>query len=439
MIYLDNAATSLWRPDCVLDAVSEAMITLGNPGRGAHKPSLDAARTIYNARISAAKLFGNVSPSSIAFTSNATESLNAAIFGLLSSNCGIITTMTEHNSVLRPLYLMRDMGAEISFIPSYEDGTINISCADELVTGKTRAVILNHISNVTGEIADLEFFSEFCKRHNLLLILDCAQSAGHIPIDINDYNIDVCCFTGHKGLLGPQGTGGIYIRPGLEIRPFKSGGSGSHSFDEYQPSQMPDVLEAGTSNTHGIAGLKAGIDYLIDYGIHNVYNALAAICVGLHFGLTASECAAGLKNCVYTSSRLEIINHNGIEIINDCYNSSPDSVRAALDVQKQSVKERRVAILGDILEMGDFAKNAHYDLGCYAAGCGLDMLITVGENAKNIAQGAIDNGMKNVKSFNSTDEVTEEIQRLVHDGDSVLVKASHGMNFYKITEAIKEI
>lgn len=278
MIYLDNAATSLWRPDCVLDAVSEAMITLGNPGRGAHKPSLDAARTIYNARISAARLFGNVSPSSIAFTSNATESLNAAIFGLLSSNCGIITTMTEHNSVLRPLYRMRDMGAEISFIPSYEDGTINISCADELVTGKTRAVILNHISNVTGEIADLEFFSEFCKRHNLLLMLDCAQSAGHIPIDINDYNIDVCCFTGHKGLLGPQGTGGIYIRPGLEIRPFKSGGSGSHSFDEYQPSQMPDVLEAGTSNTHGIAGLKAGIDYLIDYGIHNVYNKASAIC-----------------------------------------------------------------------------------------------------------------------------------------------------------------
>lgn len=278
MIYLDNAATSLLRPDCVLDAVSKAMLTLGNPGRGAHKPSLDAARSLYSARISAAKLFGNIAPSSIAFTANATESLNAAIFGILDYNCGVITTMTEHNSVLRPLYRMRDMGAEISFIPSSKDGTINISCADELVTENTRAVVLNHISNVTGEIADLEFFSEFCKRHHLLLILDCAQSAGHIPININDYNIDVCCFTGHKGLLGPQGTGGIYIRPGLEIHPFKSGGSGAHSFDEYQPAQMPDVLEAGTSNSHGIAGLKAGIDYLLDHGIQNVYNKTTAVC-----------------------------------------------------------------------------------------------------------------------------------------------------------------
>lgn len=202
-----------------------------------------------------------------------------------------------------------------------------------------------------------------------------------------------------------------------------------------------DIVNKGLSGISFIAVTPEG-EFRAEVsqpGIHNVYNALAAICVGLHFGLTASECVAGLKNCVYTASRLEIINHSGIEIINDCYNSSPDSVRAALDVQKQSVKERRVAILGDILEMGDFAKNAHYDLGCYAAGCGLDMLITAGENAKNIAQGAIDKGMKNVKSFNSADEVTEEIQRLVHDGDSVLVKASHGMNFYKITEAIKEI
>ena len=172
-------------------------------------------------------------------------------------------------------------------------------------------------------------------------------------------------------------------------------------------------------------------------GIHNVYNALAAVCTGMCFGLSADECAAGLRNCEYTSSRLEIIEHKGIEVINDCYNSSPSSVRAALDVQKNTSQKRRVAILGDVLEMGEFAAKAHYEMGTYVAVCGTDALVTVGENARHIAEGAAAAGMEDIVSYGDTDAAVKDIEKLVCPGDSVLVKASHGMDFYKITEAIK--
>lgn len=174
-------------------------------------------------------------------------------------------------------------------------------------------------------------------------------------------------------------------------------------------------------------------------GIHNVYNALAAVCAGINFGVSAEECAKGLKNCVYTSQRLEVIEHKGMEIINDCYNSSPDSVRAALKVQQLSIKERRVAILGDILEMGGFADKAHYELGEFAAQAEIDMLVTAGENAKNIAEGAKAAGMENIIVYDKTDDVVSNISSLVKEGDSILVKASHGMKFSAITEAIKAL
>lgn len=172
-------------------------------------------------------------------------------------------------------------------------------------------------------------------------------------------------------------------------------------------------------------------------GIHNVYNALAAVCAGLHFGVTKEECAAGLKNCKYTTGRLEVINHKGIEIINDCYNSSPDSIRAALKVQQFSLKPRKIAVLGDVLEMGEFARDAHYALGKDAAEAGLDMLITAGENAAKIAEGAKANGLMNVMSYAETDDACRKIADIIKEGDSVLVKASHGMHFEKITEAIR--
>lgn len=174
-------------------------------------------------------------------------------------------------------------------------------------------------------------------------------------------------------------------------------------------------------------------------GVHNVYNALAAIAAGMHFGVSADECVRGLKACEYTSQRLEVIEHNGIEIINDCYNSSPDSIRAALKVQQQSIKKRKVAILGDVLEMGSFAAKAHYELGDDVVNAGVDMLITAGENAAQIAEGAKAAGMKNVVSYPATDDAVKDLRKLIMAGDSVLVKASHGMHFEKITDGIKEI
>lgn len=172
-------------------------------------------------------------------------------------------------------------------------------------------------------------------------------------------------------------------------------------------------------------------------GLHNIYNALAAVCVGRHFGVTPEECALGLKNCVYTSQRLEIIRNNEIEIINDCYNSSPDSIRAALKVQTLSLQKRRVAVLGDVLEMGDFAKQAHYDLGADVAELGVDLLITAGENAAEIARGAADAGMTNSYVFETTEQAAAAVAELIKPGDSVLIKASHGMKFIAITEAVK--
>ena len=172
-------------------------------------------------------------------------------------------------------------------------------------------------------------------------------------------------------------------------------------------------------------------------GVHNVYNALSAIAVGLHFGLTPEECARGIKNCKYTASRLEISEMNGSEIINDCYNSSPDSVRAALKVMGETKKSTKVAVLGDILEMGDFAPKAHYDLGRDVVENGIDILITAGANTKELARGAKDMGMENVISFDTTDELVNEIKDLIKPDSCVLVKASHGMAFSKVIDALK--
>ena len=174
-------------------------------------------------------------------------------------------------------------------------------------------------------------------------------------------------------------------------------------------------------------------------GEHNIYNALAAVCAGLNMGLAECEIARGIENCVYTSSRLEISEHNGMEIINDCYNSSPDSVRAALRVMANTLKSRKVAVLGDILEMGEYAKDAHFDLGKTVKDMGIDFLITAGSNAKYIADGAKSLGMENVVSYTTTDELVSDINNLVKPDDCILVKASHGMEFYKVTEAIKSI
>ena len=275
MIYLDNGATTLRKPECVKEALLEAMASMGNSGRGVHDASLYAGRTIYRARESLAELLGAAAPEQVVFTAYATESLNLALGGLFGPGDHVITTVCEHNSVLRPLYRLQ--GVELSVLPGKaeagEERQAGILAYDELeslLRPNTKALIITHASNLTGNITDLERAAAFAKKHSLLLIVDAAQTAGAVPMDMERMGIDVLCFTGHKGLYGPQGTGGVCVRPGLSIRPLKVGGSGIHSFDREHPSEMPAALEAGTLNGHGIAGLGAAARWLLETGVEQI-------------------------------------------------------------------------------------------------------------------------------------------------------------------------
>ena len=277
MIYLDNAATTLRKPPQVEQAVLDAMRTAGNPGRGAHEPTLHASRLVYAARCAMAKLLHAPDPSCIAFAANATEALNIALGGLFAPGDHIITTVCEHNSVLRPLYRLREQGLQFSFAGVDERGRLQYDDWDKLVQPNTKALVVTGASNVTGNGIDLARAADFAHRHGLALIVDAAQTAGAQPIDVQQLGIDALCFTGHKALLGPQGTGGAYVRPGLRVAPLLVGGSGVHSFDETHPLQMPTALEAGTLNVHGLAGLCAGVQWLLEQGVENLAAREAAL------------------------------------------------------------------------------------------------------------------------------------------------------------------
>lgn len=275
MIYLDNGATTLQKPECVKEALLEAMASMGNSGRGVHDASLYAGRTIYRARESLAELLGAAAPEQVVFTANATESLNLVLGGLFGPGDHVITTVCEHNSVLRPLYRLQSV--ELSVLPvkaeageELQAGILAYDELESLLRPNTKALIITHASNLTGNITDLERAAAFAKKHSLLLIVDAAQTAGAVPMDMERMGIDVLCFTGHKGLYGPQGTGGVCVRPGLSIRPLKVGGSGIHSFDREHPLEMPAALEAGTLNGHGIAGLGAAARWLLETGVEQI-------------------------------------------------------------------------------------------------------------------------------------------------------------------------
>ena len=277
MIYLDNAATTLQKLPVVGEAMLEALQTAGNPGRGAHEPTLHAARLVYDARAALAELFGAESPACIAFASNATQALNTAIGGLIGPADHVITTVCEHNSVLRPLYRLREQGTQLSFVGVDDRAVLRYEQFEELLRPNTKAVVVTGASNVTGNATDLAFVAHFAKKNGLLLIVDAAQTAGACPIPVQKLGIDVLCFTGHKGLLGPQGTGGLYVRPGVQIAPLVVGGSGVHSYDEQHPAQMPTALEAGTLNVHGLAGLCAGVQWLLTQGVETLAAREAAL------------------------------------------------------------------------------------------------------------------------------------------------------------------
>ncbi|MGI6169821.1 MAG: aminotransferase class V-fold PLP-dependent enzyme [Christensenellales bacterium] len=277
MIYFDNAATSLPKPPTVGQAILKAMETFGGAGRGGHPASLHASRCIFKARKAVADLLGSA-PERTVFTCNATESLNIAIGGLLKADDHVITTALEHNSVLRPLYRLRAKGMPLSIVPADTKGNLDYDQFRKCLRPNTKAVVCTHASNVTGTILDLEFIASFCKDNHLLFIVDASQTAGVFPINADGLGIDVLCFTGHKGLLGPQGTGGLCVRQGLSIPSMKVGGSGIHSYSEIHPVELPEALEAGTPNAHGIAGLFAGIEYIRETGMETIRNQELALC-----------------------------------------------------------------------------------------------------------------------------------------------------------------
>ncbi len=278
MIYLDNAATTRTKPPAVARAVLEALSSYGSCGRGGHEGALSAARTVYGTREKIAALLGCPRADHVCFTQNSTQALNTAISGLLGPGDHILSTDLEHNSVLRPLYRLRERGAAVDFVPADERGQLDYGGFDRLLRPETKAVVCTHASNLTGDAVDLERVGRFARAHGLLLILDASQTAGVLPIDMAAQGMDVVCFTGHKSLMGPQGTGGLCLREGLEIRPFAVGGTGVQSYSETQPAEYPTRLEAGTLNGHGLAGLSAALDFLAETGpeaVHAREDALA--------------------------------------------------------------------------------------------------------------------------------------------------------------------
>ena len=270
MIYLDNAATTRPKPPGVAEAVTAAMMSWGNCGRGAHEEALASARAVFSVREKVAKLLGCKRADHVAFTPNSTQALNIAISGLLGPEDHIISTDLEHNSVLRPLYRLRQQGAEVDFVPADPNGRLDYDAFEKLLRPNTKAVVCTHASNLTGDMIDIGWVGEFCHQHGLLFILDASQTAGVFPIDMEQQYIDVVCFTGHKSLLGPQGTGGLCVREGLDIRPFAVGGTGVQSYLETQPTEYPTRLEAGTLNSHGLAGLNASLEFLMETGIDTI-------------------------------------------------------------------------------------------------------------------------------------------------------------------------
>ena len=279
MIYLDNAATTLQKPSCVVKAVEEALTNLGNASRGAHEGALQTNRLLYRTRKKLAELFNCPQPEQVIFTNNATEALNIALNGTIHAGDHVITTVLEHNSVLRPLYrLEKERGVSLSFVKADAEGRIDPEAFERLIRRNTRAIVCTHASNLTGNVTKLSRIGEIAAAHGILLIADASQTAGARPIDMVRDGISLLCFTGHKSMLGPQGTGGLCISGEIEVDPFKVGGTGVQSYLREQPEEYPTRLEAGTLNGHGIAGLSAAADFLSLTGIEEIQRYETNLC-----------------------------------------------------------------------------------------------------------------------------------------------------------------
>ena len=272
-IYLDNAATSYPKPEPVYEAVENFMRHMGvSSGRGAYRRALEVDNMVFKARKHLSQLFNVSDISRIIFTLNVTESLNLALKGFLRTGDHVVTSHMEHNAMWRPLKeLQRSKRISISVVSSPEGMPLKPADLEQAIRPETRLIALTHASNVTGTLMPLEQIGRVCRRYRIPLLVDAAQTAGVYPIDVEKLNISLLAFTGHKGLLGPTGTGGLYISPELELQPLKDGGTGGESFLEHMPPHLPDRYEAGTPNLAGIAGLKASAGYLLEQGIDRIW------------------------------------------------------------------------------------------------------------------------------------------------------------------------
>ena len=271
MIYLDNAATSWPKPEDVYRAMDDFMRHVGaNPGRSGHEPSIEAGRIIYETREAIAQLFGIGDPLRIVFSSGATEALNLVIRGMLRPGEHVITGSMEHNSVMRPLRAMEGDGVEVTTVSCTAAGVLAPHNVEKAIKRNTRLIIINHASNVMGALLPVAEVGEIAHRRDVCFAVDVAQTAGCCPIDIEAMNIDLLAFSGHKGLYGPQGTGGLYIGRGIELEPLIYGGTGSQSESELQPDFLPDRYESGTPNTPGLAGLGAGVRFVLSQGVGGI-------------------------------------------------------------------------------------------------------------------------------------------------------------------------
>ena len=261
VIYLDNAATSFPKPPCVARAMAGALASCGaNPGRAGHGLALAAGRIVEGCREELAAMLGEADASRVAFTQNTTDALNMAIHGVLRTGDHAIATLLEHNSVLRPLSELARSGAiTLTLVPPDGEGRIRAQDIARAMTRRTRLVVMTHMSNVLGLAQDVAAVGAVCQRHGAHLLVDCAQTAGHLPLTPIPWGASMLAMPGHKGLLGPHGTGALWVRQGMELAPLKQGGTGSASESMLQPQMMPDMLESGTLNLPGIAGLRAGM------------------------------------------------------------------------------------------------------------------------------------------------------------------------------------
>ena len=288
MVYLDNAATSYPKPDCVYEQMNICMRTYcANPGRGSHAMSVQSAMAVNNCREQLSKLLKLDNDLNICFTKNATEALNIAIIGSLSAGDHVITTNMEHNSVLRPLHtLQKNRKINLSIIEGDSFGEIDPNSILKKINKKTKMVVCTLSSNVNGIIMPIFEIGEICRKKGILFLLDASQGLGNIPIDFSKMYVSMLAFPGHKGLLGPQGTGGLYVSPDIRLKPLMQGGTGSQSESLLQPDIMPDLFESGTLNTPGIVGLGAAVGYLNDTGIDEVHSKKCDITQRLYDGLS---------------------------------------------------------------------------------------------------------------------------------------------------------